>query len=103
MAKPPPQPRFRYKARMRSGKLVSGVLEARDQEDARLRILGRDQEVVELMPAVLPRERPRREAGPARSRTMLTAFALLLVLAVLVFLYLDPWHLLPQLDRWRRF
>ncbi len=92
-------PTFRFKARSPSGELVGGVLEARDLEDARLRIIGRGQQVVDLAPAVLPRPpRPPPPPPQHRRRNLAVLLLVLLVMAVAALLYVDPfnWALWPQ-------
>lgn len=91
-------PTFRFKARSPSGELLGGVIEARDLDDARMRITGRGQQVVELAPAVLPRPPRPVPPPPPRRRCNLAALLLVLLLAaVAALLYLDPfaWDLWP--------
>lgn len=85
-------PQYRFKAKDGQGKLVTGILEAENTQDARYRIEGRGQKVVEIKPAVLRKPRPQVDM-PTKTPVVnkrSVSIVLVILLALAAFYYFDP-------------
>jgi type II secretory pathway component PulF len=93
-------PGFRYRANGADGKPLRGVIEARDKQDAQLRLEGRGWGAVKVTVARLPSPREEQEGAPPRRRGagLLALLFVCFLAAVAAFLWFDPFalHLLEH-------
>ncbi len=83
---------FRYKARNQNGEIVTGIVAADDLDAARLRVIGRGLEVIEITRPVLKQAPPpSAPAPPHRARNLALALFLLLLIAASALVLLDPY------------
>jgi type II secretory pathway component PulF len=90
-------PAYRFKATGRDGSSKQGIIQATSQADAEDRVRGRGFTIIQVVEAKLKRPREVAAAPPQTKRNLVLTLLLFLILAGAVFVYLDPWNVIPDL------